>query len=132
MTKNNRKEIEEWYIEQAKQIVYYHWGVELTCPIEFVNRKWKRMNACFIVYTETGECKIRLNHRRHDELGFGGYLPILKHELAHWYLWSIGEPFRDEDERFVHECVRIGASISETKSAQKAFNSYWNKEAVGH
>ena len=132
MTELTRKEIEEWYIEQAKQIARYHWGVELTCEIEFVNRKWKRLNACFIVNYETGESRIRLNHKRHDDLGFDGYLPILKHELAHWYLWSIDEPFRDDDERFVHECIRIGASISGTQSAQKAFKSYQQKEAVEH
>lgn len=119
-----REQIEFMYREYAKRIASEYWGVELTCPIVFVNRRWKRMNACFRLWHETGECEIRLNHWRHEELGFDEYLPTLKHELVHWYLWSIGEPFDDDDERFVQECLRIGASISGTKKAQKAFKAY--------
>lgn len=130
MTKNERDFVEDYYRQYAREFALEYWGVELTCPIVFVSREWKRMNACFRIWHETKECEIRLNHRLHEELGFGGYLPILKHELVHWYLWSVGKPFYDDDEEFVRECLRIGADTSGTKKAQKALKAYESKEAV--
>lgn len=130
MKKNSRKHVETYYREQAERIAGEYWGVELTCPIVFVNREWKRRNASFHFNRETKECEIRMNHRRHEELGFDGYLPVLKHELVHWYLWSIGEPFDDDDEEFIRECMRIGANISGTKKAQEALKAYEAKERM--
>lgn len=124
MTKKEREQVEKYYREQAKKIAKEHWGVELTCPITFVNRVWKRRSACFIVNNEAKECEIRLNHKIHDKIGYEGYLPILKHELFHWYLWSIEEPVSDVDPEFVRECIRIGAAISRTKKAQRALEEY--------
>lgn len=128
MTKKEREKVEEFYREEAKRIAAEYWDVELTCPINFVNRKWKRMNACLRIYGDTGECEIVLNHKRHEELGVDEYLPILKHELVHWYLWTNGEPCDDDDPEFIRECFRIGASFSYTQRAQKALKKYKSKE----
>lgn len=128
MTKVERERVEEYYREQARQVALKYWGVEMTCPIVFVNREWKRRNACFMVNFETKDCEIIMNHKIHNELGYDGYLPILKHELVHWYLWSIGKPFDDADEEFVRECIRIGAGISGTKKAQIALKAYGSGE----
>lgn len=121
MTNHTRQEIEKFYIKQAEIIAEEFWGVEMTCPIEFVNRKWKRLNAKFSIHYDTGEHWITLNHKVHEEIGVNEYLRTLKHEMVHWYLWSIGEPHSDGDAEFVRECIRIGASISNTQKAKKAY-----------
>lgn len=120
MTKLQRSQVEEYYRKQAEEIAREYWDVEMTCPIVWVNREWKRMNACFRVWRDTDKCEIRLNHGVRDEMGDDEYLPILKHEMAHWYLWSTGQPYGDGDPEFVRECLRIGGALSATKKAQRA------------
>lgn len=124
LTKLHRHKVETYYRKLAEEIAYEYWGVELTCPIIFVNRKWKRRNACFRYYIDPNEggCEIILNHQVRERLGDDKYLRILKHELVHWYLWSTKQPHDDGDEVFVRECLRLGASISETKKAKKAYD----------
>lgn len=113
----------------ANELTLKHWGIEATCPIEFVNRDWKSCYAYFTANGETGDHKIvmsrKVNARRtYDEI----YLTLL-HELTHWYMWREGKPHRDDDEEFVRELLRVGASISGTKSAQKAFKQVWKELA---
>lgn len=123
-SKEERLFEEEYYRSMAEQYAREYWGVELTCPIEFVNRDWRSMRGCFRVYHETGDHKIVMSHKVNQRRGTGPTLETLKHELVHWYLWSIGEPFDDDDPGFVRECIRIGASISGTKKAQAALERY--------
>lgn len=111
---------EEFYRNTAKEFAREYWDVELTCPIEFVNREWVSTRAYFASNRETGECKIVMNHKVNQRRGTGPTIETLKHELTHWYLWSIGEPYGDDDPEFIRECLRIGASISGTKKAQEA------------
>jgi len=119
-TKKERAVEEEFYREVAREFAQEFWDVELTCSIEFVNREWRSTRGYFSNNKETGECKIVMSHKVNQRRGTGPTLETLKHELAHWYLWSIGEPYGDDDPSFVRECLRIGASISGTKKAQKA------------
>ena len=124
MTKLKRQQrIESDYLELAESVARKYWDVEMTCPIVWVDREWRKMNASFrySYNPEDGFCEIRLNHRVRDRLGDIEYMAILKHELAHWYLWSTGQPNDDDDPEFIRECIRIGAPISGTKKAQKAF-----------
>lgn len=98
-----------------------NWGVDYTGTIELVNRKWKKWLACFIA-TDAGI--IRMSSRVNSDLSSVRVLDNLHHELVHWWLWTLGQPFDDEDYEFVAECVRVGASLSGTKSAKAALIRY--------
>lgn len=130
MTKRDRLADEQYYCKMAEYYVRKYWGVELTCPIEFVNRDWKSMSAYFQSNKKTRECKIVMSHIVNARRPVEDILATLKHELVHWYLWIIGKPHRDDDEEFIRECLRIGASISKTKKAQDAYRKYCEKEGV--
>ncbi|MDY0410463.1 SprT family zinc-dependent metalloprotease [Paracerasibacillus soli] len=52
------------------------------------------------------------------------FLNSLLHEMVHWVLHTTGKPFRDDTKEFVEECIRVGASFSKTKTAQRAFKNY--------
>ena len=133
MTKLKRKQqIEDDYLELAEDIARRYWGVEMTCPIVWVDREWKRMNASFrySYNPEDDFCEIRLNHRVRERLGDSEYMAILKHELAHWYLRSTGQPNDDDDPEFIRECIRIGAPISGTKKAQRAYEQVLDLERL--
>ena len=124
MTKLKRKQqIEVDYLKFAEDIARRYWDVEMTCPIVWVDREWKRRNAVFRHGRNPGGglCEIRMNHRVRERKGDAEDMLILKHELAHWYLWSTGQPNDDDDPEFIRECIRIGAPISGTEKAQKAF-----------
>lgn len=129
MTDKELEKIEDFYRKKAHEIAHKYWGIEFTCPIVFINRKWKRLNASFRVWEGTDKCEIRLNYLRAKEYGEEEYLKILKHEMVHWYLWRLDKPYGDLDEGFIRECIRIGAGISGTKSAVKAYENI--KEDVG-
>jgi len=53
----------------------------------------------------------------------------LLHELVHWHLHTTGEPYDDEDERFIEECLRVGCGLSYSNSAQRAYDNYLSKVA---
>lgn len=130
-SKEERLFEEEYYRSMAEQYAREYWGVELTCPIEFVNRDWRSLRGSFRINYETDECRIVMSHKVNQRMGTGPTLETLKHELVHWYLWSIGEPFDDDDPRFISECLRIGASISGTKKAQTAYKKFCAEMEAG-
>ncbi|EZH67919.1 hypothetical protein DH09_08345 [Bacillaceae bacterium JMAK1] len=115
----------------ANELSQHHWGIPYTGDIIIHNRNWKRQNASFRRGIED-KCKlwfefseVRNAQRTNDQVK-----GTLLHELVHWYLYIHNEPFHDNDERFVQEAVRVGAPISETKIAQKAYENYL-KEVAG-
>ncbi|WP_243767358.1 hypothetical protein [Paenibacillus agricola] len=54
-------------------------------------------------------------------------LGTLLHELVHWRLATEGIPHRDVNDEFIAECVRVGAPISGSTSAQNAYREYQAK-----
>jgi predicted SprT family Zn-dependent metalloprotease len=124
LTKGERLEHEQFYRTMAEHYAREYWGIELTCPIEFVNRDWKSTYGYFQIKKKTGECKIVMSHKVNAKRSVEDVLATLKHELVHWYLWSIGKPYNDDDEEFIRECLRIGARISGSKKAQEAYRKY--------
>jgi predicted SprT family Zn-dependent metalloprotease len=121
---------EQYLRKMAEYYARKYWGVKLTCPIVFVNREWKSTYAYFQCNKETRECKIVMSHKVNERRPITDVLATLKHELAHWYLWSTGKPHDDDDEEFIRECLRIGASISQTRKAQLAYRRYCAEEGV--
>ncbi len=124
MNKADRGAHERFIRKMAEQYACEYWGVEITCPIKFVNREWKRTFAYFQYNTEDGTCAIVMSHKENAKRELSEVLATLKHELAHWYLWSVGQPYGDGDPEFVAECLRIEASISGSQKAQKALRKY--------
>jgi predicted SprT family Zn-dependent metalloprotease len=130
LTKGERLEHEQFYRTMAEHYAREYWGVELTCSIEFVDRDWRSCYAYFQCNNETRECKIVMSHIVNARRPVEDVLATLKHELVHWYLWSIGKPYKDDDEEFIRECLRIGARISGSKKAQEAYRKYCEREEV--
>ncbi|WP_036708774.1 hypothetical protein [Paenibacillus pinihumi] len=109
----------------ANEMSLRHWGVPFTGTLNLTNRRWKRTHGMFLRWasdparTMIQMCTSMNASRPREEV-----LKTLLHELVHWRLYTTGVPCRDTDLEFVAECVRVGASISQTKSAQAAYKRY--------
>lgn len=108
----------------ANELALEHWGVPYTGKFELVNRKWRRMNGCFIFNNKTGEHSIRMSSKVNAERTREEVIGTLLHELVHWRLWSLGLPAHDSDDEFIAECIRVGAPISGSKIAKQAHERY--------
>jgi len=127
--------LEELY-EEAKRLSFKYWGVAYDGEIKLVNRKWSSYNGYI---RATNVCdkdgnivgfknyEIVLSKKRNAEHDRDWIAGILLHELVHWRLMDTGKPFRDHEEEFVKECLRVGAPFSGTKTAQQAKEKYESK-----
>lgn len=104
----------------ANELARKHWGVAYTGNITLVNYKWR---ACLGIY-DSSCCTIRMSAQTNAEYSEEEITDTLLHELVHWWLHSLGEPFCDEDEEFIAECLRVGASLSNAPSAVRAYERY--------
>lgn len=99
----------------AKEQSRIHWNREFDGVIELVNRKWSRKLGGY----RASENKIKLSIHRNKTLAWEDVKRILLHELVHWHLHTIGQPYHDKDIEFARECLRVGAPISGTIVAKK-------------
>ena len=112
--------------EFANQYALKYWAKELDIPIELVNRQWTRRAAVYCIYRD-GRKVIRMSKQTNLLLTNEQVLGNLLHELCHHFCYIEGKEFRDDSEYFVTECIRVGAPVSKTKKAQKAFGKYAKK-----
>lgn len=118
------KELQELY-EYAKEQAYQWWNREFDIEILLTSANWRRRRACYAHYRDNSKppfikMSSVVNARRSKQEVFGDLL----HELVHWHLHTSGLPYKDTDEAFVRECLRVGASISGTVAAQEALGKF--------
>lgn len=99
----------EWIKEKADYLIETHWGISdrpkfILNPIETLERHYKG------VFDSTTNTIIFRSEFLSLEKDNGEIEKILLHELCHWYLFMIGEDWRDEDVRFAKELVRVGVA----------------------
>lgn len=111
----------------ANVLARKHWGVDYTGTIELVNRKWR---ACLGMYVPT-RCAIRMSAQTNAEYTYEEIADTLLHELVHWRLHTLGEPFCDENDEFIAECLRVGATLSNAPSAVRAYERYAKRQEAG-
>lgn len=107
----------------ANEMSQRHWGVNYTGTIELFNRDWKRKGASY----SPGAKQIRMSRPVNKRLDRDLVIGCLMHELVHWRLHTTDQPYCDTDEAFVAECLRVGAPISRTSVAQKAYERHMLK-----
>jgi len=111
--------------QHANSLCQKHWGVDYTGEIKLVNREWKRKNAHFETsLLDPNHKVIVFSKKRNAKRSKEAILKTLLHELVHWRLHCLKLPARDTDQEFIEECIRVGASISGTKSAQEAHRKF--------
>ncbi|MFC8685953.1 SprT-like domain-containing protein [Brevibacillus porteri] len=97
----------EWIQEQAKVLVMKHWGLDFIPEIVIDSDREYDWSTCRGLYwnnTQTIEFNSKVNETRTRR----EIKKTLLHELCHWYLHYTGQPFRDSDERFARELIRVG------------------------
>lgn len=104
----------------ANELARKHWGVDYAGTVTLVNYKWR---ACLGIY-DSSHCTIRMSALTNADYSEEEIADTLLHELVHWRLHSLKEPFCDEDEEFIAECLRVGASLSNAPSAVRAYERY--------
>lgn len=120
---------EEQLYVMADELALKWWGVKYDGIIELRNRRWKNINGRFWAPLPSNKnalpiiemCKKRNSERTIEEVK-----GTLLHELVHWRLFSLGIPHRDIDPEFIKEAIRVGAPISKTRKAQRAYKKYMN------
>lgn len=115
---------EEDLVNYAMRFAKEHWDREFDIRIELVNRDWRRKLASYHFNSKTGDKFIRMSKIVNERYSNEEVLNSLLHEMVHWVLHTTGKPFRDDTKEFVEECIRVGASFSKTKTAQRAFKNY--------
>jgi predicted SprT family Zn-dependent metalloprotease len=122
-------------MQHANELSLQHWGVEYTGMIELTNRRWKNINGRYLAMVGPEaelipESRIIvMSRKRNAERSIEEVLGTLLHELVHWRLHSTGVNHRDGHFEFIAECLRVGAPISQSLSAQFAFKRYMEKQA---
>jgi SprT-like protein len=110
---------------EANAISRKWWGVDYTGVITVVKRGWKRRGACCIIYRDGSKpFEIRFSSVNNAKWSREIVIGNLTHELVHWRLYTLGQPFYDDDSEFVAECDRVGAPLSRTKAAKDAEKRY--------
>lgn len=114
----------EWLRQQAKQLVKKHWDIKEIPDIMFVCRQddfsmdrkldWDKYGGYYFSDIQT----VVMNNENNANYTLRGIKRILLHELVHWRLHVTGEPWRDSDERFARELIRVGLGRRHNKDEQ--------------
>ncbi|MFF2532442.1 SprT-like domain-containing protein [Brevibacillus sp. NPDC058079] len=112
----------EWLEQQAFALVKKHWQRDDIPRIVIDSDRehdWTNTLAVYWNDTRTIEFKSTVNTRR----TLRQIKKTLLHELCHWYLHITDQNFRDYDERFAKELIRVGAGSTHNPDvhAVKAF-----------
>ncbi|OMC96254.1 hypothetical protein MKX34_24120 [Paenibacillus sp. FSL R5-0636] len=113
----------------ANELSRKHWGVDYTGTLTLVTYNWRSQWAAFH-YRKSDKTmqEIRMSTVVNAERPFEDVLGSLLHELVHWRLYTLGLPCSDTDDEFIAECLRVGAPISGSTSARKAYERYLQAE----
>ncbi|QIC46266.1 protein sprT [Lysinibacillus sphaericus] len=98
----------EWVENKMEQLIDTHWGLSdkpnvIFDPTEVLERPYNG------VYDSTINTIIFRSELLSLIKDIKEIEKILLHELCHWYLFTIGENWRDKDVRFAKELIRVGA-----------------------
>ncbi|WP_211338217.1 hypothetical protein [Brevibacillus gelatini] len=104
----------EWLEKQAKQLTKKHWSINEIPTILLVTRQSPLTIECkldwdnYAGYYCSDIKTVVLNNENNERYTLRHIKRILLHELCHWYLHTTGQPWRDSDERFARELIRVG------------------------
>lgn len=107
----------------AEQYSRLFWKRSFEGRVELVEKEWKNTLGSFHVY-RSGQKVIRMSRKTNLLQSDQAVLGTLKHELVHYWNYSLGKPFSDESKEFIAECMRIGAPFSDAPKAKKALGNY--------
>lgn len=98
----------DWLNKNAKMLVRKHWKLEhipkIVIDMEREDLDWSNAIGYYCNDIETIVFNSQINRRKSER----EIRAILLHELVHWYLHTTGQRFRDSDERFARELIRVG------------------------
>lgn len=119
-------ELRQLYDYAADQSLKW-WGRKFNIEIKLVNTKWRRMLACY-EYSKNNEYPpvIKMSTAINKTLSKERVEKYLLHEMVHWHLHTNEIPFKDTDETFIKECLRVGAALSGCEKAKEAAKKYMN------
>jgi hypothetical protein len=99
------------------------WDIDFDIPIVFVNREWKRKGASIRVDTSSvplHPIEIRFSKPLVKKWSREKTYKLLLHELVHWYLIKTRQPFEDDHEVFIRECLKVNAPLSKSNKVKEA------------
>lgn len=125
-----------WLEKEAKQLVKKYWGLNEIPNIRLEHRQslltieykldWDNYAGYYCSAIKT----VVLNNENNARYTLRHIKRILLHELCHWYLHTTGQPWRDSDERFARELIRVGLGRRHNKDEQAvlAAKEAWKKK----
>ncbi|MFE6075644.1 SprT-like domain-containing protein [Paenibacillus sp. NPDC057886] len=120
----------DWLNKNAAMLVKKHWGLKHIPKIEIDLERdsfdWKRNVGYYCNDIETIVFSSQVNKRKSER----EIKKILLHELVHWYLHTTGQRFRDSDERFARELIRVGLGKQHNSDEQSvlAAKAAWKRK----
>lgn len=104
----------DWLKKQAKLLTKKHWDIDYIPEISIdLDRElnWEKCVAFYCPDIKTIAFNSVVNGRR----TLTQIKRTLLHELCHWWLHINNLPYRDSDERFARELIRVGISSNHNK-----------------
>ena len=99
-------------LEEIANEFLEEYGMTLKIPIVINNRLRKLMGA--FVYTNSEPVRIEIAGDMIKYAHSDFIIDTLKHELIHYALYEMKQPFDDKDQNFINECNRLGVTLSGT------------------
>ena len=123
-------ELQQLYFYAKVQAMRW-WNRKFDIEIKLTDARWRTQLGCYTYSVDNSiqpyiKMSTAVNTRLSEEEKFG----TLMHEMVHWHLQTSGLPFRDTDEAFVLECMRVGAPFSGAKNAKKAASKAMNNHNI--
>lgn len=113
MAKSDHHDLLKQYQRFAQRFLKQYYGLSLTVPLK-INGRLKRTFGRFIHDTQGRPCSIELSRTFVCEHPEHEVLDVLRHELIHYALFTLGKPHTDSSPIFQAELRKHGVSKTRT------------------
>lgn len=113
----------EYLTEYADNFLYNNYGIHLEIPLRW-NGRLKRALGYFKLGKRSGAIEICLSEELLRHYGKDTTIDVLKHELIHYALYTLGKPYKDGHPVFENELRKHGVSSTRTIQPKGLFHQY--------
>ncbi|MGG1571628.1 SprT-like domain-containing protein [Fictibacillus sp. NRS-1165] len=100
--------------QEAENFLNEHFGLSLEVPIRVAARMTRTM-GCFKHYRSWNRpIEIKLSEKMLTHHDPEVSIDVLRHELIHYALYMLQQPYKDKDENFKSTCRRLGVALTRT------------------
>lgn len=112
----------------AQKFLSKNFNLELTVPISLNNRLTRSLGRFIYKRSQLKNIKeplgIEISSKFLKYNSNEDVLDTLKHELIHYALFMLDEPFLDHDKKFIETCKKLGVGLTGSKTLKSPKHEY--------